>query len=424
MSSPLRRARHSHERIQDLAQQMARLDAELQELASGEIDAIVDPQSASPILLRHAQTALAQSEARWRSLVERCPAIVCELDADGTTLYVNSAITAILGYHPRQLHARQWWQTLLGAEQSDVLMRLSSRSSNQNTEVPIKTTDGATRWISWTTAPLERGRVLLFGLDVTERQVADEQRRKLAEAEVARERAESANAAKAQFLAMMSHELRTPLNAIAGYSELIEMGIRGPVTPEMRIDLQKIRRSQHYLLGLINDILSFARIEAGSVSLLPEYVRIDEVCRNVMALSEPAALEKNIKLQCDGDLDATLWADRERLQQILTNLVCNSIKFTPLEGRVWLTAYSLADTVKITVRDNGCGIPADKLENIFEPFVQVDRGKVGRNDGIGLGLYISRTLTQQMGGSLSVESTSADGSIFALLLPRHPPVSR
>jgi signal transduction histidine kinase len=245
------------------------------------------------------------------------------------------------------------------------------------------------------------------------------------EAQEARARAEEANHAKSMFLATMSHELRTPLNAIGGYAQLIEMGIRGPVTPEQREDLGRIDRSQRHLLGLINDVLDFATNEAGSASYAREPVMLDAVMEEVEGLVLPQMGEKQLayddsRARCG----AVLLADRSRVEQVLLNLLSNAIKFTPAEGRIEVSCQPAADTVAIRVRDTGIGIPADKLEFIFHPFAQVSAGFTRTSGGTGLGLAISRDLARGMGGDLAAESTLGEGSTFTLTLaaaPQAPP---
>ena len=235
----------------------------------------------------------------------------------------------------------------------------------------------------------------------------------------ARAVAESANRAKSEFLAVMSHELRTPLNAIGGYAELIELGIRGPVTPDQRKDLERIQRSQQHLLGLINGVLNYARLESGNVRYELTDVPLDELLATCEALVAPQARAKRLRLvvpTCPESLSVR--ADHEKVQQILLNLLTNSIKFTEDGGRIEMSCTADAESVAIEVTDTGRGIAPDKLEAIFDPFVQVDARLTRTHEGVGLGLAISRDLARGMRGDLTVESTPGRGSTFTLWLPR------
>ena len=238
------------------------------------------------------------------------------------------------------------------------------------------------------------------------------------EAESARQAAEEANRAKTEFLAVMSHELRTPLNAIAGYAELIDMGLRGPVTTEQHEDLARLRRSQRYLLALINDVLNFAKIEAGRIELAMTDVKLLELLRGLEALVAPQLRAKGLTFEyagCDGGIVAR--ADPEKMRQVLLNLLSNAIKFTPNGGAVSVACSRMGDVIAMRVHDTGRGIPADKLDVIFEPFVQVDQQLTRTQEGAGLGLAISRDLARAMRGDLTVESTVGAGSTFTLTLP-------
>jgi PAS domain S-box-containing protein len=233
--------------------------------------------------------------------------------------------------------------------------------------------------------------------------------------------AKEANRAKTEFLATMSHELRTPLNAISGYTSLLQLGVKGPLTPEQADYVERIARSGRYLLSLIQDVLSFAKLEAGRVELTIEPVDVAPLLREMETLMDPLTKSAGLTLVQDTcEPDVQVAADKERLQQILLNLVSNAVKFTPPDGTIHLGCRVADDTVTISVRDSGPGIPADKLEAVFAPFVQLRRDTAGSQAGTGLGLAISRDLAREMHGDLTVQSDVGVGSEFLLRLPRPP----
>ncbi|HKH90754.1 MAG TPA: ATP-binding protein [Gemmatimonadaceae bacterium] len=253
------------------------------------------------------------------------------------------------------------------------------------------------------------------------------ERAQLVEAErVARAEAEMASRTKSQFLANMSHELRTPLNAIAGHLQLIQMGIHGAVSDPQREALARIDRAQRHLLGLINDVLNYARIEAGRVEYDLEPVQVRDVLSDVLPMVESQVGAKALTLDTPlkdelGAEPVHVWADRDKLGQVLLNVLSNAVKFTQQGGRITVAlsdAEDVADSVTVRISDTGVGIPIDKLEAVFEPFVQVRSDFTRQVEGTGLGLAISRDLARGMGGDLRARSELGVGSTFELILRR------
>jgi PAS domain S-box-containing protein len=263
-------------------------------------------------------------------------------------------------------------------------------------------------------AQTEEARCLAEELEETNERLQDE----AAEALLARAEAEEANRAKTEFLAVMSHELRTPLNAIAGYAELLRMGLRGPITPEQHEDLNRITRSERALLSLINDILNFARLEAAKVQFANERVPLRALVTDIEALIAPQLHAKRLTFRL-GDCAEALAAqgDADKVRQVILNLLSNAVKFTRPAGSITVDCVADDGTVRVYVRDNGVGIPKEKLQAVFEPFVQLDRSLTKPGEGSGLGLSISRDLARGMGGDLVAESTVGVGSTFIFSLP-------
>ena len=240
----------------------------------------------------------------------------------------------------------------------------------------------------------------------------------LASERQARGDAESANRAKADFLAVMSHELRTPLNAIGGYAQLIALGMRGDTTVAQRTDLERIQVNQRHLLGLITSILNFTKIGAGAIPLMMAGVPVAALLAGLHALVGPQMQAKSVQFRILRSTGAPIVrADEEKLRQILVNLITNALKFTDTGGSVELSHRTIGTRAEIAVRDTGLGIPAANIDLIFEPFVQVGRTLSSASDGIGLGLAISRELARAMNGDLTVSSAIGKGSTFVVSLP-------
>jgi PAS domain S-box-containing protein len=264
----------------------------------------------------------------------------------------------------------------------------------------------------------EAGTHLGFGKvtrDLTERR---EQQIHALELERQRATAEASNKAKTDFLTTMSHELRTPLNAILGYMDVLEAGVHGELNEQQLITIRRVRRSSRVLLGLINDVLNIARIEAGHVDYRIEEFDLSDMLRDVEIVMAPQYEHAGIDLKWDHPGDLRVRGDYEKWQQVLLNLLSNSLKFTPAAGHVSVDIEADDAFVRITVRDSGRGIPDDKLEFVFDRFVQVDRHLTPEShQGAGLGLSISRELARAMGGDIRGIPTQG-GATLQVTLPR------
>jgi PAS domain S-box-containing protein len=378
--------------------------------------------------------ALGASEARLRRILDSGIVGAFFWRISGEIEYANDAFLALLGFTRQDLVAgRIDWRALTPPEweESDreAVAELMSTGRHGEYAKEYLAKDGRRVPVLIVSAFFEGSRDQGVALcqDLTARRAAEDAlrmreaqlREALAAAQAARAEAETANAAKNAFLATMSHELRTPLNAIGGYAELLEMGIRGPITEQQREDLARIRRSQQHLLGLINDVLNFAKLDAGSVRFDLTDVPLADAVAAAESMVAPQMAAKNLRFvlpSCENV--PAVRADAEKLRQVLLNLLGNAVKFTDRGGEIAVTCEAGPTAVRLAVRDTGIGIPAEKLEAIFEPFVQVDRHLSRPNEGVGLGLAISRELARGMGGELTAESVEGTGSTFTLTLPR------
>jgi signal transduction histidine kinase len=250
---------------------------------------------------------------------------------------------------------------------------------------------------------------LVVGASVSERE------RSRAQLREARDLATAANRTKAEFLAVMSHELRTPLSAIAGYAELLSLGVAGSLTPKQSDAITRIRRNQQHLLALIDDVLNFAKIEAGKSPVETAPVKVSETVESLEPLLRPGLLRQELSFVWTGcDPSLVVRADYVKLRQILLNVLGNAIKFTPQHGRIELSADRSQGRVSIRISDTGIGIPADMIDQVFEPFFQVQTGTTREYPGVGLGLAISRDFARAMGGDIAVESVLGKGTVVTV----------
>ncbi|HRQ61440.1 MAG TPA: HAMP domain-containing sensor histidine kinase, partial [Alphaproteobacteria bacterium] len=253
--------------------------------------------------------------------------------------------------------------------------------------------------------------------DMTERMVYETNLRE------AKEAAERAYSAKSQFLANMSHELRTPLNAIIGFSEMIERQLLGPIGTEKYLDyIAGIRESGEHLLDLISDILDMSKIEAGKYELDPEDVNVAKTLKLAVHMMQGRAHESGVKIITDAIAEdgPVIQADRRAFMQIILNILSNAIKFTNSGGSIWIEAENTAGDITVKVKDNGIGIPANKLNTITRPFEQASSSYARSHEGSGLGLAITKELVELHGGTLFIESTVDVGTCVSVKLPVNP----
>lgn len=368
------------------------------------------------------RTAVVESEARYRFLANAIPVQVWTATPQGQLDYVSERTAQYLGVTTDDVLGDRWIAMLHPEDVGPTTERWSlSIATGEPYETEFRLRRAGTSDYRWHLARATAQRddtgniIRWFGTNT------DIEDRRRAEAELRRltHEATEANRAKSDFLAAMSHELRTPLNAIGGYAQLIELGVRGPITEEQRIDLLKIQRSKNHLDSLVTDVLNFAKAGVGRIEYRLERVGLRKTVDAVLEMIGPQAAEKQLHVEAPvipDDLAAV--ADEDRTRQILLNLLANALKFTPAGGTLSLSYASTPSTVDLAVADTGIGIPAEQLDRIFEPFVQAKRALKPSDNGVGLGLAISRQLARAMGGELRVTSVVGEGSRFTLTLPR------
>ncbi|MEO7964485.1 MAG: ATP-binding protein, partial [Gemmatimonadaceae bacterium] len=401
---------------QRLKEQAAELEVQTTELqaTTDELRVSTGELSARTGVAEKTAAALAASEHRYRTLTEAVPVQVWTATADGALDFVSSQVSEYFGVPHEKALGDGWASFVHPDDRPSTAARWGeSLQTGKPYEAEFRLIEGATgeyRWHLARALPVRAEDGAIIGWIGTNTDVEGERR--------ARAQAEAANEAKSDFLAVMSHELRTPLNAIGGYAELLAEGLRGPVTELQVQDLDRIQRSQRHLLGLINGILNFAKLDAGMIDYAVEDVAVDAVIAGCESLTLPQAEKKGLTLRYDnrrGELLAR--ADSEKVQQVLLNLLSNAIKFTPSGGTITVKGDQRDERIIVRVSDNGRGIPADQVERVFEPFVQIADGTSGVHGGTGLGLAISRDLARGMGGDLTVKSVVGEGSTFVLSLP-------
>jgi PAS domain S-box-containing protein len=357
-------------------------------------------------------------QSRLRSIVEGMADGVVIIGLDGVIRFVNPAAESLFGRSAAELTGTSFGFPAVAGETAEIQV---VRPGGVSVAAELRVVE-----MRWEGAP----GCLVSLRDVTDRKRAEERAAQLEGERIARAEAEATSQAKSEFLAMMSHELRTPLNAVIGYAELLDLGIAGALTPDQRHQISRILASGRHLLGLVNEVLDLAKVEAGRLSLHTGLAYAAQTADGALAVVQPIAESRGILIpvQYVDEAEATYNADEDRVRQILINLLRNAVKFTEAGGSVrlecGLTKQPDPDArlkggpwVYWRVTDNGIGIAPAQLAAIFDPFVQVERGHTRPSDGSGLGLTISRRLARLMRGDLTVRSEVGKGSAFTLWLP-------
>src|SRR5690349_21028599 len=360
------------------------------------------------------------------ALLDTAPCGFVSSADDGTMVEVNSTLAALLGYTRVELEGWHIEKILFpGARifyQTHVFPMLRMHNTIEEIYIMLRTRDGEGVPMLMNGMRRERnGRMVsdnIFVRMIQRHQYEDQLLH-------ARRLAEEANAAKASFLSMMSHDLRTPLTTIVGHADLLAAGVLGVESTEkgeseQRYSIDRVRDAARELLRMINDILSFAQVEAGRLDVRLEAVSVSKAVARAESLLRLRMHDSELTFVADPcDAGVIVQADPDRLQQILLNILTNAIKFTHAGGRITVACEADGDRVRIRIGDTGVGIPTDRLESVFSPFVQLDTPTATEAPrGVGLGLAISRDLARAMGGDVTAESIPGDGSTFTIELPR------
>ena len=410
------------------------------------------PVDAAPVPAADAAPTATLAPADLWPILDAVPDPLFVVDRQWRFRFVNRATAESWGLDRDALVGRSLWSVHPQAVGSYPHQRLTEAMRDRRSAVMETFSPTLRTWVEASVYPLGDG-LVIYHRDITRLRAAEEGQRALAAERHAREQAEqlaaeldharelaeaarrgaerahaqaeAAGRAKSDFLATMSHELRTPINAITGYTQLLELGVAGPVTNAQRNYLARLQTSGQHLLLLVDDVLDFAKIEAGRMVVASEVGATGRVVAAALGIIAPQAAARSIQLVdgSEGDEGNPFLGDEHRVRQILVNLLSNAVKFTAPGGTVTVRCAVATPPeggepmTTVQVEDTGVGIAPEHHARIFEPFVQVEGGRTRTAGGTGLGLAISRRLARLMGGDLTVESTPGAGAIFTLWLP-------
>ncbi len=388
------------------------------------------------------ERARARREAlRFAAVLDQMADGVIVVDATGRIERYNKAAEELFGTGLESLAIESWTNTfnMTTAEGRPIapnefaLTRALRGDRIRRVTMIIRSEWGAEQHLSVSAGPVITPDGHATGAAMVVRDVSDEHqyaemlrhtnrelRRQAEVLEEVNQQLREATKAKDQFLAVMSHELRTPINAIMGYSDLLDLGVKGELNPDQRAMVMRVRETSRHLLGLINEVLDLAKIGAGRMDLVLVELEVGAIVERAVQQIMPMASGKGLTLDVqplgDPGVRACVIADETRMTQIVINLLSNAVKFTQ-SGGVTISYGVKGDTVELRVRDTGPGIPAEQRQRIFEEFYQVEGGLSRATGGTGLGLAIARRFANLMGGDIRVESEVGVGSEFIVTLP-------
>jgi len=361
------------------------------------------------------QAALAENLAKMRAIIDTAVDAITIIDREGTILEVSPASEAMYGIPEENRRGHSVLEFVHYNDQAVVMTAIRSifdEGESSTARFRVRHDDG-----HWVTVE-SRGRALdndgepPIAAVVITRDISESVALEHA-LEIARSEAERHDAAKSEFMSRMSHELRTPLNSVIGFSQLLQMESSDPDVLRM---LGHINNSGQHLLNLIDEILDISRIESGRIIVTLRAVPLDELVRDCVGIITLQASERGIEVEVDDITQSLVRADKQRLRQVLLNLLSNAIKYNRPKGRVHVTTEVTENLVRISVADTGLGISPEMVERLFIPFDRLNAESTGI-EGTGLGLALSKNLTEAMGGSLTFDSTPGKGSIFTIQLP-------
>jgi PAS domain S-box-containing protein len=369
---------------------------------------------------RKAEQAVRESEAELRSLLDAFPGFIAAIDRDYRYTYVNERLASLFGRPAQDLIGRSMRDVLGEARfrlnEVDILRaKAGHRAVGERVYPATATRPRIDLDVAHVAGPMSaegRQTIYVFGIDITTAKRAEEA------LIAARDEAERANRAKSQFLSQMSHELRTPMNAILGFAQLLDVDPRPKLAEQQQGFVREILRGARHLLSLINEVLDLGRVEAGQLAVERAPVPVQDLVEECLALMRPLAVAHGVRLLPPAGLacGCMVSADRTRLKQVLLNLMGNAIKYNRPAGDVEVHCSQLEDEVQLSVRDTGLGLSDSDRQRLFQPFERLRAGLTGI-EGTGIGLALSRRLTEAMGGRIGVESEPGIGSTFWVRLP-------